>query len=57
MAPIEADINNASDRSGVTVSVFVVDVVGEVVEEVEAFHPASIAIIHQNARPFCSQLV
>lgn len=62
-APSEAVISGMS-KSGVSVSVFVVDVVVpvssvvvEVVEEVEAFHPASMAISHQNARPFCSQLV
>ena len=64
IAPIEADINNASGSSVSPVSVFVVgvvvpvsSVVVEVVEEVESFHPASIAISHQNAQPFCSQLV
>ncbi len=54
-APNEAVIS-ISGSSGVPVSVFVVDVVVpvssvvvEVVEEVEAFHPASMAISHQNA--------
>ena len=63
MAPIAVDINNMSGSSGVPVPVFVVGVVVPVsvvvegVEEVGAFHPASMATSHQNARPFCSQLV
>ena len=64
MAPIAVDINNISGSSGVPVPVFVAgvvvpvsSVVVEEVEEVGAFHPASMAISHQNARPFCSQLV
>ena len=65
MAPIAVDISNMSGNSGG--SVLVVDVVGVVVpissvvvegvEVVESFHPESMAISHQNARPFCSQLV
>ena len=51
--PIDVDINNMSGSSGVPVS----SVVVEGVEEVGAFHPASMATSHQNARPFCSQLV
>ena len=64
MAPIAVDINNISGSCGAPVSVFVAgvvvpvsSVVVEEVEEVESFHSASMAISHQNAWPFCSQLV